>query len=92
MIQSFADKDTELLWRKERTRPYGSVGRAALRKLIQLNGIEKLEDLRMPPGNRLEALKGNRADQHSIRINDQWRICFRWQEGLATDVEIVDYH
>jgi toxin HigB-1 len=89
MIQSFADKNTELLWRKERTRPYGSVGRIALRKLIQLNGAEKLDDLRMPPGNRLEALKGNRVGQYSIRINDQLRICFRWRDGRATDVEIV---
>lgn len=92
MIQSFADKDTELLWTKERTRPYGAISRAALRKLIQLNGAERLEDLRMPPGNRLEALKGDRVGQHSIRINNQWRICFRWREGRATDVEIVDYH
>lgn len=92
MIASFADKDTELLWKKDRTRPYGSVGRAALRKLIQLNGADRIEDLRMPPGNRLEALKGRRAGQHSIRINDQWRICFHWKEGRASDVEIVDYH
>lgn len=92
MIHSFADKDTELLWKKERVRPYGSTGRAALRKLIQLNGAEKLEDLRMPPGNSLEALKGGRAGQHSIRINAQWRICFRWRAGRATNVDIVDYH
>lgn len=92
MIQSFADKDTELLWQQERTRPFGSVGRAALRKLVQLNAAETLQDLRMPPGNRLEALKGNRAGHYSIRINDQWRICFRWRDGCATDVEIVDYH
>lgn len=92
MIHSFDDKNTKLLWTKERTRPYGSAGRAALRKLIQLNGADRLDDLRMPPGNRLEALKGARAGQYSIRINDQWRICFRWEAGRATDVEIVDYH
>ena len=64
----------------------------ALRKLRMLNNAHGLSDLRSPPGNRLEKLKGDRAEQHSIRINDQWRICFRWQDGDAFDVEIVDYH
>jgi proteic killer suppression protein len=63
-----------------------------LRKLVQLEGADRLDDLRIPPGNRLEALKYDRQGQHSIRVNDQWRICFRWSEGDAYDVEIVDYH
>ncbi len=92
MIRSFADKATQRLWTHERTRPYGTAARAALRKLIQLNAAGKLDDLRMPPGNRLEPLTGTRSGQHSIRINRQWRICFLWKEGDAHDVEIVDYH
>ena len=63
-----------------------------LRKLVQIDAAERLDDLRIPPGNRLEALKGDRRGQHSIRVNDQWRICFRWRDGDAYDVEIVDYH
>ena len=63
-----------------------------LRKLVAVDAAEAIEDLRVPPGNRLEKLKGSRAGQHSIRINDQWRICFRWQDGDAHDVEVVDYH
>lgn len=66
--------------------------RSALRKLLILDGAERLEDLRVPPGNRLEKLVGDRQGQHSIRINDQWRICFRWHQGDAYDVEITDYH
>jgi toxin HigB-1 len=69
-----------------------NIQRIALRKLLLLDAAEKIEDLRIPPGNRLEKLFGNRIGQHSIRINDQWRICFRWSEGDAYDVEIVDYH
>jgi proteic killer suppression protein len=68
------------------------VQRQALRKLLILDAAERVEDLRVPPGNRLERLKGNRGGQYSIRINDQWRICFRWSNGQASDVEIVDYH
>lgn len=68
------------------------IQRIALRKLTQLSAADSLDDLRVPPGNRLEALKGNRAGQHSIRINDQWRICFVWKDGHAHAVEIVDYH
>ena len=87
MIKSFADRDTERLFHRERVRRYpAALQRPMLRKL------EALEDLRVPPGNRLERLKGDRAGQHSIRVNDQWRICFRWVDGNAHDVEIVDYH
>jgi proteic killer suppression protein len=73
-------------------RRFAAIERAARRKLLVLQAARALEDLRVPPGNRLEALKGDRIGQHSIRINDQWRICFRWLEGEAHDVEIVDYH
>jgi proteic killer suppression protein len=93
MIQSFGDKETERLFRRENVKSYPpSIRRPALRKLILLDAAESLDDLRVPPGNRLEKLRGRRAAQHSIRINDQWRICFRWQSGDAYDVEIVDYH
>ena len=93
MIQSFRDKDTERLFNRQPVRKLGSnVQRAALRKLRQLDAAVSLEDLRVPPGNRLERLHGDRSGQHSIRINDQWRICFRWIGGDAHDVEIVDYH
>ena len=93
MLQSFADKDTERVWRRERSRRLdATVQRAALRKLLILDAAETLGDLRIPPGNRLERLAGNRAGQYSIRVNDQWRICFRWSAAGADDVEIVDYH
>jgi proteic killer suppression protein len=93
MIKGFGCKETEKLFLRQRsTRFPASVHRAALRKLLLLDAAEKLEDLRIPPGNRLEKLAGNRQGQHSIRINDQWRICFRWSEGDAYAVEIVDYH
>jgi len=93
LIQSFRCKETEKIWQGTPSRklPPDSQ-RTALRKLIALNQAEKLNDLRMPPSNRLEALKGNRAGRHSIRINDQWRICFTWKEGDAFDVEMIDYH
>lgn len=93
MIQSFADPETELIWngRQSRKLPPG-IQAVALRKLRLVNQARVLQDLRVPPGNRLEALKGGRAGQYSIRINDQWRICFQWQEGGPSDVEIVDYH
>jgi proteic killer suppression protein len=92
MIASFRDRDTEALFRLRRVRRFGAIERAALRKLAMIDAAVRLDDLLAPPGNRLEALKGDRAGQHSIRINDQWRICFRWAEGDAHDVEIVDYH
>lgn len=93
MIQGFADRDTELIWTGRRSRKLpGDIQAIALRKLRLLNAARVIGDLRIPPGNRLEALKGDRAGQWSIRINDQWRICFVWEEGGPRNVEIVDYH
>lgn len=92
MILSFADKETEELWLNERSRRYGSIARVALRKLFQLHAAEKLADLAVPPGNRLEALSGNRKGQRAIRINDKWRICFVWTDKGAEQVVICDYH
>lgn len=92
MILSFADSETEELWLTGASQRWGNVARVALRKLLQLHAAEKLSDLAVPPGNRLEALAGNRRGQHSIRINDQWRICFRWSAQGPMNVEIVDYH
>lgn len=93
MIRSFRDKDTERLFDRGNIRRLGpEVQRIALRKLRVLDAAVDLNDLRVPPGNRLERLRGNRAGQHSIRINDRWRICFRWRDGDAYDVEIADYH
>jgi proteic killer suppression protein len=92
VIRSFADKDAETLFEDRPARRFRAIERQARRKLLLLNAAVTLEELRVPPGNRLEALKGDRRGQHSIRINDQWRVCFRWQDGDAWDVEIVDYH
>ena len=93
MIQSFADSDTEKLFQGQRPRTLPSqILRQALRKLLILDAAESLEDLRAPLGNRLEKLKGQREGQYSIRINDQWRICFEWRDGNAYTVEITDYH
>jgi toxin HigB-1 len=92
MIRSFASKATEQLYDDEFVRAFSGFERQARRKLQLLNAVRSLDELRVPPGNRLEALKGDRAGFHSIRINDQWRICFIWQDGHASDVEIVDYH
>ena len=93
MIKSFADKETERLFQRESSRKFPTdIQRKARMKLEILEGAEQLDDLKVPPGNRLEKLTGNRPGQHSIRINDQWRICFVWKEGSAYDVEIVDYH
>ena len=93
MIRSFHDRDTERLARRELVRRWGSdVRRLALRKLRMLDAAVSLDDLRVPPGNRLERLRGDRAGQWSIRVNDQWRLCFEWRESDAYDVELVDYH
>ena len=93
MILSFADAETALIWSGRRSRKLpGDVQETALRKLRLLNQTRQMSDLRAPPGNRLEALKGDRKGQYSIRVNEQWRICFRWREGGPADVEIVDYH
>ena len=93
MIKGFGDREAERVFRRERSRrlPYG-IQRIALRKLLQIGAATRLESLRVPPGNRLEALHGDRTGQHSVRINDQWRICFVWYNGDAYEVEIVDYH
>jgi len=93
MIASFRDRETATIWQGRRSRRLpGDIQPGALRKLRLLNNADRLDDLRVPPGNRLEALHGGRLGQHSIRINDQWRICFIWREGHAHEVEIVDYH
>ena len=93
MIRSFHDSEAEKVFRRTRSRRFsGPLARIALRKLLVLDAAETVEDLRIPPGNRLERLAGDRKGQYSIRVNDQWRICFRWQQGNAVDVEIVDYH
>ena len=93
MIRSFRDKDTEAVWERRRSRRLdAAVQRAAWRKLAILDAAELLSDLRVPPGNRLEKLSGDRVGQYSIRINQQWRVCFRWSDAGPEDVEIVDYH
>jgi proteic killer suppression protein len=93
VIKSFRDRDAERLFSRQLVKRLGAeVQRVALRKLRMLDAATTLDDLRIPPANRLEKLKGDRAGQHSIRINRQWRICFRWRAGDAYDVEIVDYH
>ena len=93
MLQSFRDKDTERVWRRQRLRKLDeSTQRMALRKLLILDAADALADLRVPPGNRLEKLRGDRGDEYSIRVNRQWRICFRWTGAGPEDVEIVDYH
>lgn len=93
VLRSLRDKGTAGVWAWQRSRRLGKEAqRAALRKLVILDAADSLEDLRVPPGNRLEKLKDNRAGQHSIRINSQWRICFRWTDAGPEDVEITDYH
>jgi proteic killer suppression protein len=93
VIRSFRDKETEKVWSQEYSKKLPKdIQRNALRKLFILNRAKNLKDLRIPPSNYLEKLKGNRKEQYSIRINNQWRICFRWLDGEAFDVEITDYH
>lgn len=92
VIKTFKCADTEALSKGDRVKRFANVAVVARRKLRQLEIAGRLDDLRVPPGNRLEALKGDRAGQHSIRVNDQFRVCFRWTETGAEDVEIVDYH
>ncbi len=92
MIKGFADRNTETLFQRKPRKRFRPLARVALRKLLILHAASSLHDLKVPPENRLEKLKGDRKRQYSIRINDQWRVCFRWKGGDAYDVEIVDYH
>lgn len=93
MIRSFKNKETEKIFNRQRSRKLPqNIQQTALRKLRMLKNAKSVQDLRAPPGNRLEKLSGDRKGQHSIRINDQWRICFRWSKGDANEVEITDYH
>ncbi|MHB8654130.1 MAG: type II toxin-antitoxin system RelE/ParE family toxin [Terriglobia bacterium] len=92
MIRSFRSKETEELFQYHHTRRFRAIERVALRKLLQLHAATELSVLASPSGNHLEALRGERKGQHSIRINDQWRLCFVWRQGHADEVEIVDYH
>ena len=92
MIKSFRCADTQALFETGKSKRFAAIAKVATRKLVQLDAAETLEFLRSPPGNRLEELKGNRARSHSIRINDQWRLCFRWTDSGIEAVEIVDYH
>ena len=92
MIKSFAKKETRALFETGTSRRWNSIARVAVRKLVQIDSVTTLDELNIPPGNRLEALKGDRAGLHSIRITEQWRICFRWESDGVYDVEIVDYH
>ena len=92
MINSFKDKETEDLFNDLAVSRFKSFERPARRKLLYLHRARTLKDLAVPPGNHLEALKADRQGQHSIRINERWRLCFRWEDGIAYDVEIVDYH
>jgi toxin HigB-1 len=93
MIRSFADRDTEQIWRGQRARRIPpDLQNAALRKLFMIEAAATIEDLKEPPGNRLEMLKGDRKGWWSIRINLQWRICFKWENGYAENIEIIDYH
>lgn len=93
VIGTFRNAATQAVWERRRAPKLdATVQRSALKKLLILDAAESLDDLRIPPGNRLEKLKGSRAGQHSIRVNDQWRICFRWTDSGPEDIEIVDYH
>ena len=93
MIRSFRDRETERIFNRQRSRRLPqNIQQVALRKLRMVNRAQTIQDLRIPPANRLERLRGDREGQYSIRINDQWRVCFEWQDNDAYDVEIVDYH
>lgn len=92
MIRQFKCRETQALFEGKHAPRFANIARVAIRKLQILHAVERLESLRIPPQNRLEALKGNRKGQWSIRVNDQWRVCFAWKDGAAWDVEIVDYH
>ena len=92
MIKSFRCPETERLHRRQRSRRFRAIEQVARRKLRQIDSATELRDLAAPPGNRLEPLHGDRKGQHSVRINDQWRVCFTWRDGNAYEVEIVDYH
>lgn len=92
MIKSFCDRETAELWKTGKSRLFNNIAKTALRKLDQLDASVAIDDMKAPPGNRLERLKNDRDGQWSVRINDQWRLCFEWKEGEAWDVEIVDYH
>jgi proteic killer suppression protein len=92
MIRTFACRDTEMLFDSHAVSRMHNIERVARRKLLMIHAASALDSLRVPPGNRLEALRGNRKGQHSIRINDQWRVCFCWKDDGVYDVEIVDYH
>jgi proteic killer suppression protein len=93
VIKTFRCRETEALFNRERTRKFGAdIERSAFRKLLMIDAASVLDSLKVPPGNRLEALKGERKGQYSLRINAQWRVCFVWRDGHAYDVEIVDYH
>jgi proteic killer suppression protein len=93
VIRSFRDSETQKVFERRRSRRFSAgVQKLALRKLLMVDAAESLDDLRVPPGNRLEKLKGNREGQHSVRVNDQWRVCFVWKDDDAHEVEVVDYH
>ena len=92
LIKSFADRQTQVLFETGTSRRLNQIARVAVRKLVQIDSVIALDELNVPPGNRLESLKGDRAGLYSIRINDQWRICFRWESDGVYDVQIVDYH
>jgi proteic killer suppression protein len=92
VIRSFGDEETRRFWLTGQTRRFGKIAKAAVRKIQAIDFVSRIEDLRNPPGNRLEKLHGGREGQYSIRINDQYRVCFRWEDGHAWEVEIAGYH
>jgi proteic killer suppression protein len=92
VIRTFADKDTAALFQRIRVKKFQQIAEVALRRLVQIDSAAELRDLASPPANRLEALRGDRRGQYSVRVNDQYRVCFRWKDGDAYEVEIADYH